>query len=389
MEQEDNIMNVIEAEHLSKTFRVKQKEKGMKGSLKAIFHPQTEEITAVNNVSFSVQEGEMLAFIGPNGAGKSTTIKMLTGILYPDGGKVKVLGIDPTKKRRALSYQIGTVFGQKEQLWTHLTPYDNFRFFGAIYDIAENEIETRIRTLSDTFDLGAFLNTPVRNLSLGQRIRCEIVASLIHRPKVLFLDEPTIGLDPVVKESIRSLIKQMNRELHTTIFLTSHDIGDIEKLCKRIIIVNSGQIVLDDSMEHLKYHYLNKKILEVKLQEETTLPQINGITILKQKGSHIKLEVDTTVIKINDALRNIDTDHVEDINISNVPLENIIMEIYRLEEVTGSNEITEIYNDQHNGSVKSTGTYNDKDKCAKNNNCQNNCDTINAENNNGERRDCK
>lgn len=327
-EQEDSIMNVIEAEHLSKTFRVKQKEKGMKGSLKAVFHPQTEEINAVNNVSFSVQEGEMLAFIGPNGAGKSTTIKMLTGILYPNDGKVEVLGIDPAKKRKALSYQIGTVFGQKEQLWTHLTPYDNFRFFGAIYDIGANEIEARIRMLSDTFDLGAFLNTPVRNLSLGQRIRCEIVASLIHRPKVLFLDEPTIGLDPVVKENIRSLIKQMNHELHTTIFLTSHDIGDIEKLCKRIIIVNSGQIVLDDSMEHLKYHYLNKKILEIKLQEETALPQVKGITLLKQKGSHMKLEVDTAVIEMKEALRNIDIEHVEDINISNVPLENIIMEIY-------------------------------------------------------------
>ncbi len=288
----------------------------------------TEVIQAVSEISFSVEEGEALAFIGPNGAGKSTTIKMLTGILYPDGGKAEVLGVDPSKKRKALAYQIGTVFGQKEQLWTHLTPYDNFRFFGAIYDIPDKETEKRIGELADIFDLGAFLNTPVRNLSLGQRIRCEITASLIHRPKVLFLDEPTIGLDPVVKESIRSLIKQMNRELHTTIFLTSHDIGDIEKLCKRIIIVNSGQLVLDDSMEHLKYHYLNKKILEVKLQEEAALPQIKGITILKQKGSHLKLEVDTTVLKINDALRCIDAEHVEDINISNIPLENIIMQIY-------------------------------------------------------------
>lgn len=322
-------MNVIEANHLSKSFRVKQKDKGMKGSIRSIFHPQIKEITAVNEISFSVPEGEILAFIGPNGAGKSTTIKMLTGILYPDGGNVEVLGIDPTKKRRALAYEIGTVFGQKEQLWTHLTPYDNFRFFGAIYDISEQEIEQRIRELADTFDLEAFLNTPVRNLSLGQRIRCEIVASLIHRPKVLFLDEPTIGLDPVVKENIRSLIKQMNREFHTTIFLTSHDIGDIEKLCKRIIILNSGQIVLDDSMEHLKYHYLNKKILEVKLQEEMTLPQIDGMKLLKHKGPHLKLEIDTAILKINDALRRIDTESVEDINISNVPLETIIMEIYQ------------------------------------------------------------
>ena len=255
-------MQAIQVENLSKTFRVKKKEKGMAGSIKAILHPQREEIQAVNGVSFQVEEGEMLAFIGPNGAGKSTTIKMLTGILYPDGGRVEVLGIDPTKKRKQLAYQIGTVVGQKEQLWTHLTPYDNFRFFGAIYDLSERETEVRIKELAQRFELGTFIDTPVRNLSLGQRIRCEIVASLIHKPKVLFLDEPTIGLDPVVKENIRSLIMQMNREEHTTIFLTSHDVGDIEKLCRRIIIVNAGRIVLDDSMEKLKEHYLQGKGVE-------------------------------------------------------------------------------------------------------------------------------
>ncbi len=324
-------MKVIEAEELSKNFRVKHKEKGMKGSIKAIFHPQTEEIKAVDKVSFGVEEGEVLAFIGPNGAGKSTTIKMLTGILYPDGGRVEVLGIDPVKKRKQLAYQIGTVFGQKEQLWTHLTPYDNFRFFGAIYDLSGDETEKRIAELADIFELADFINIPVRNLSLGQRIRCEIVASLIHRPKVLFLDEPTIGLDPVVKENIRMLIRQMNRELHTTIFLTSHDIGDIEKLCRRIVIVNSGQIVMDDSMEHLKYHYLNRKIVEVKLQEEAALPPMEGMTVLKRKGGHVRFEVDTSVMKISDALRSIDAEHVEDINISNIPLENIIMEIYQSE----------------------------------------------------------
>ena len=245
-------MQAIKAENLSKSFRVKRKEKGMRGSIRAILHPQTEEIKAVDGVSFTVEEGEILAFIGPNGAGKSTTIKMLTGILYPDGGKVEVLGIDPVKKRKQLAYHIGTVFGQKEQLWTHLTPYDNFQFFSAIYDIPDQEARKRILELADCFELGAFINTPVRNLSLGHRIRCEIVASLIHKPRVLFLDEPTIGLDPVVKETIRSLIRQMNEEMHTTIFLTSHDVGDIEKLCKRVVIVNAGKIVLDEPMEHLR-----------------------------------------------------------------------------------------------------------------------------------------
>lgn len=324
-------MNVIETEALSKTFRIRQKEKGMKGSLKAILRPQTQSIKAVDQISFRVEEGEMLAFIGPNGAGKSTTIKMLTGILCPDGGNVRVLGMDPSKERKQLAYQIGTVFGQKEQLWTHLTPYDNFCFFGAIYDIPDKEIRERIEELSDTFELDAFVHTPVRNLSLGQRIRCEIVASLIHKPKILFLDEPTIGLDPVVKENIRSLIRQMNRSFHTTIFLTSHDTGDIEKLCKRIIIVNNGQIVLDDSMEHLKNHYLNKKIVEARLQGDAHLPETDGITILKEKGGHVKFEVDTGIMQIGDALRLINGETVEDINISNIPLEKIITEIYKAE----------------------------------------------------------
>ena len=242
----------IEVKNLSKNFKVKIKEKGFKGSLKSIIKPNIQVVKAVNNISFNVKKGEMLAFIGPNGAGKSTTIKMLTGILYPDNGSINVLGIDPSKERKKLAYKIATVFGQKEQLWMHLTPYDNFRVFAAIYDIPDNEAESRIEELAKTFELASFINTPVRNLSLGQRIRCEIVASLIHKPEILFLDEPTIGLDPVVKENIRKLIKSMNKEYNTTIFLTSHDISDIEKLCNRVIIVNNGKIVLDDSMKNLK-----------------------------------------------------------------------------------------------------------------------------------------
>ena len=245
-------MSVIEAEKLSKTFRVRQKEKGMRGSIQAVFHPRTKEVAAVDGVSFSVEEGEVLAFIGPNGAGKSTTIKMLTGILYPSSGSVKVLGIDPTKSRRRLAYEIGTVFGQKEQLWTHLTPYDNFRFFGAIYDIPEGEIQRRIAELADTFELGSFLDTPVRSLSLGQRIRCEIVASLIHRPKVLFLDEPTIGLDAVSKLAVRDFVKKLNREHGTTVILTTHDMQDIEALASRIILIGKGRILMDGTLEDIK-----------------------------------------------------------------------------------------------------------------------------------------
>ena len=321
-------MKVIEVKNLNKNFKVKIKEKGLKGSLKSIIKPKYKTIQAVNNISFDIEEGEMIAFIGPNGAGKSTTIKMLTGILFKDEGEIKVLDLDPSKDRKKLAYKIGTVFGQKEQLWMHLTPYDNFKFFSAIYDIPEKEAEDRITELTNLFEMESFINTPVRNLSLGQRIRSEIVASLIHKPKILFLDEPTIGLDPVIKEKIRVFIKRLNKEKKTTIFLTSHDVLDIEKLCKRVIIVNNGKIVLDDTMNNLKYHYLNKKIVEVKSKEKINFNNEDGITVLKEKETNLKLEIDTRKKNLSDVLKMIDPDNILDINISNTPLEEIISEIY-------------------------------------------------------------
>ena len=327
-------MPIIEVKHLSKEFKVKLKEKGLKGSLKSIISSKYKTVKAVKNISFEVEKGEIIAFIGPNGAGKSTTIKMMTSILYPDKGSIKVLDLDPVNDRKKLSYQIGTVFGQKEQLWTHLTPYDNFKFFGAIYDIPESVVEKKIEEFKNVFELDDFITTPVRNLSLGQRIRCEIVASLIHEPKVLFLDEPTIGLDPVVKENIRTIIKRMNKEYKTTIFLTSHDVGDIEKLCKRVIIINNGTIVLDDTMENLKYHYLNKKIVEAKMKEKVNLEDEEGITILKDKGYNLKIEVDTTKRTVADAIKLLNPDSIIDINISNIPLESIISEIYKKKDAS-------------------------------------------------------
>ena len=322
-------VNIIEIKHLSKTFKIKEKEKGFKGSLKSIFKPKYKIKKAVNNLSLTVEKGEVIAFIGPNGAGKSTTIKMLTGILTPTKGEAIVAGINPAKQRKKLAYKIGTVFGQKEQLWTHLTPYDNFKFFGAIYDLKDYEIERRIKELNDTLELDEFINTPVRNLSLGQRIRCEIAASLIHKPEILFLDEPTIGLDPVVKENIRVLIKRMNKEFGTTIFLTSHDVGDIEKLCKRVIIINDGKVVLDDTMQNLKYHYLNRKIIEVKMKEKVNLDDEDGITILKDKEYNLKLSIDVSKKSVADVIKLLNTDKIIDINISNEPLENIIANIYK------------------------------------------------------------
>lgn len=322
-------MKVIEVNNLCKNFVVKKKYPSFKEKLKHIFKKEKSFKKAVDDISFSVEEGETVAFIGPNGAGKSTTIKMLTGILYPDSGDIKVLGFNPSKQRIKLSYQIGSVFGQKEQLWIHLSAYDNFLFFGNIYDIKKAELLKRINDLSNLFEIKEFMHQPVKSLSLGQRMRCEMVASLLHNPKMLFFDEPTIGLDPIAKDTLRQLIKKINKELNTTIFFTSHDVGDIEEVCKRVIIINNGKIVLDDTMRNLKYHYLNKKIIEVNLKDAQTLQEFDGISILKHKGTSYKIECDMDKTSISEVLALFKNDNVQDISISSTPLEEIIKNIYR------------------------------------------------------------
>lgn len=321
-------MKVIEVNNLRKEF-VSKKPLILPNGKRALFKKQKVIKNAVDNISFSVEEGEALAFIGPNGAGKSTTIKMLTGILYPTSGDIKVLGYNPSKERVKLSYEIGSVFGQKEQLWVHLTPYENFKFFGSIYDIPKAELENRIKTLADTFEINDYINQPVKSLSLGQRMKCEMVASLLHNPKMLFFDEPTIGLDPIAKETLRTLIKKINKELGTTIFFTSHDVGDIEEVCKRVIIINDGKIVLDDSMRNLKYHHLNKKIVEVNLKKEVKIPKKDGINIIKANNTLYKIEVDMNKTSMDELLSMFKADDLQDITISSTPLEDIIKSIYR------------------------------------------------------------
>lgn len=324
--------NVIEVNNLNKIFKIKTKHKGLE-KLKYLFKNEYKEKHAVNNLSFTIEEGESVAFIGPNGAGKSTTIKMLTGILYPSSGDIKVLGLSPNKDRKKLTYMVGSVFGQKEQLWVHLSAYDNFKFFGAIYDIKKEVLEKRIEELANLFEINEFIHQPVKSLSLGQRMKCEMVASLLHNPKVLFFDEPTIGLDPIAKDTLRKLIKKINKELKTTILFTSHDVGDIEEVCKRVIIINDGKIVLDDSMKNLKYHYMNRKIVAVKLKKDLKITEKEGITILKHKNNAYEIEVDMDKSNIDELLNLFKADDLLDISISSTPLEEIIKDIYR-----GNNE---------------------------------------------------
>lgn len=322
-------MAAIVLNNLSKTYKVKVRDEGIKSALKSLVKPTYKEVDAVQNVSFSVEAGEMLAFIGPNGAGKSTTIKMLTGILHPTNGTADVLGYNPVKDRRKLAYKIGAVFGQKSQLSFHLPPVDSFRLLSNVYEIEKNEYEERLAKLADLLELGEFLNTPVRKLSLGQRIRCEFAASLLHAPKILFLDEPTIGLDVVVKHSIRELIKKLNREENVTVFLTSHDAGDVENLCRRAIVIDHGKVALDMPVKKMKYDYLNKKVISIKLNDSAQIPDMDGITPIKVTPYAAKFSVDTRIVPIGKILASMDLKNIADITIEEPPMEEIIAAIYK------------------------------------------------------------
>lgn len=323
-------MNIVEVNGLAKRFEVKQKAAGLRGSFQSLWKPITHEITAVSDISFTLPEGEMLAFIGPNGAGKSTTIKMLTGILHPSAGQASILGYTPWRDRRMMAYHIGSVFGQKPQLWYHLPAQDTFNLFARIYELDQRQFQERRDFLVEAFQIGHLLQTPVRKLSLGQRMKCEIAASLLHRPRIIFLDEPTIGLDVVAKQQIRDAIKTLNELEKTTIFLTSHDAGDIESLCKRVIIINHGRIIFDDRTSVLKRQYLQHKVIDVRFGEALTEPfTLPHVETVKQGTYGVKLAFDTRSVQVEQVIQQImATKPFNDINIVDPPLEEIIREIY-------------------------------------------------------------
>jgi ABC-2 type transport system ATP-binding protein len=322
-------MSIIETNNLSKTFVTTRKRSGVRGSLRALFNPERDEVHAVRDLTFAIDAGERLAFIGPNGAGKSTTIKMLVGILNPTSGDAEVLGKTPWKQREQLAYEIGAVFGQKSQLWYHLPPADSFDLLAQIYELQPDAYHERLAYLTELFDIGGYVQTPVRKLSLGQRMRCEIAASLLHRPRILFLDEPTIGLDVVVKQRIRDLILELNEEEGVTIFLTSHDAGDVEVLCKRAMVINHGEIIYDGKVSYLKRHYLNTKTVSLKLGESWQGFDAQGVQLLKQKGYGVKLEVNTDATPIEDVIAQLLARYqIADINVDNPPMETVIAQIY-------------------------------------------------------------
>ncbi|HZO74926.1 MAG TPA: ATP-binding cassette domain-containing protein [Ktedonobacteraceae bacterium] len=338
---------IIEVNNLAKTFRTRTRAAGLTHSLRSFVAPVYREREAVKSVSFSLEEGEVLAFIGPNGAGKSTTIKMLTGILYPSAGNAHVLGMTPWRQRRRLAYHISSLFGQKSQLWYHLPPQDTFDLLARIYELDMVAYRKRRDFLVEVFGIAEHMRTPARKLSLGERMRCELAASLLHRPKILFLDEPTIGLDVIAKQCIRDLIGLLNEEEGVTVFLTSHDAGDVEQVCRRAIVINYGEIILDAPVAKLKRDYLKAKTVDLLLNEpvETLLASgpadeqqrlnielpydVQGIRILKANGRTLTLEIDTARCPLEPVVAAVMArSHIIDMTITDPPMEEIIAAIY-------------------------------------------------------------
>lgn len=285
--------------------------------------------TAVDGIDFSIAPGERVAFIGPNGAGKSTTLKMLTGILYPSGGSATVAGFTPWEQRQKLAYEIGIVFGQRSQLWYHLPVRDSFDLIGKIYDVPDTDYKKRLGHIVDVLQIADLVGQTVKSLSLGQRMRCEIAASLLHKPKILFLDEPTIGLDVTAKALLREHLKDLADTEETTIMLTSHDTGDIEEICDRVILINHGQILLDKPLRDLRSEFLTKKEITLMTDEED--PQINleGAEIVGRDRHRITLSVDQAKYPINRIVAQaLQILSVRDISIENAPLETIIRHLY-------------------------------------------------------------
>ena len=310
-------MVAIETRALSKSFRVRAG------------RGRDRTIEAVRDVTFTVQEGERLAYIGPNGAGKSTSIKMLTGILHPSSGEARVLGFVPWKQRLDLARHIGTLFGQRSQLWDELPPRVGFELLAAIYRIDGAEARRRIDELGDLLGATDLFDVPVRNLSLGQRMRCELTASLLHHPRVLFLDEPTIGLDLVAKQQFRSLVIRLNEQRGTTIFLTSHDVADIEQVARRVVVINFGTIIFDDKVSALKRSALTTKLVEIRFDTPPPALDLDGVEVVKSSSEGYKLAVDTRRRSIREVLDELLDHHpVADISVVDPPLEDVIARIY-------------------------------------------------------------
>ena len=325
-------MSIISVRELSKTFKKPLREGGLKGMVKSLFSRKYEEIKAVDGISFDIEEGEIVGYIGANGAGKSTTIKMMCGILHPTGGSVTVDGMDFEKNRQKINRGMGVVFGQKTQLWWDIPLIETFKILKSIYEVPDEEYQERFEYLCELLDMKPFLTQTVRSLSLGQRMRADFAAALIHSPKIVYLDEPTIGLDVLVKDKIRSAIKELNKKYHTTVILTTHDMKDIEELCNRIIIIDKGRILYDGSLANIKYRFGNTKTVfipsNVEINEGELKEKFPGAAV-EDGDDRRAIKFSLNEVDLDDMLLYlINTYHIKDFKIEDISIEDITKQLY-------------------------------------------------------------
>lgn len=323
-------MSKIVVENLTKNYRVPERRPGLLGAFIGVAKRTYRDIRAINDVSFSIDQGELVGYIGPNGAGKSTTIKIISGILNPDSGTCEIDGLVPWEDRIAHVKRIGVVFGQRTQLWWDLPVVESFDLLRDIYEVPDSEYQKTKDELVERLDIGSLLNTPVRLLSLGQRMRCDLVAALLHSPSILFLDEPTVGLDSVSKLVFREFVREINEERGLTVILTTHDMDDIEALCKRVIVIGNGQILSDGPLENLRSKISPERLLIVDFVDDNAQISDLGVDIIQHSGNRANFSFNPEQISASELIAKVTAEHpVRDLFVENPPIEEIIARMYR------------------------------------------------------------
>jgi ABC-2 type transport system ATP-binding protein len=327
-------MAIIEVERVSKYFKTFRRREGLRGAILDLFHRDVKIVKAVDEVSFSIPQGEIVGYIGPNGAGKSTTLKMLVGILTPSKGSIKVAGLDPFKDRKLHCKQIGVVFGQRSQLWWNLAVIESFELLRRIYDVPKADYKRRLEEFDEVLEIDEFLHLPLRELSLGQRTRCELAASLLHNPAVIFLDEPTIGLDVAVKARIREFIKAINQTYNTTVILASHDLNDIEDLAGRILVIDQGRIIFDGSLQDLRTYFEEyEKTIVLEFAEaidDRIIDSLSqGIKTQKEDAFHLILKLNSRAHTTELVAELLDKYPLRDLLVEEPRIEDIVLGIYK------------------------------------------------------------
>ncbi len=323
-------MPFIEVNNLVKDYKLNVRKKGLLGSLQSLLVPEYKMKRAVDDISFSINKGEMVGFIGPNGAGKSTTVKMLTGILVPTSGSITIDGLCPYKERKRNAMRLGVVFGQRTQLWWDLPVIDTFELLKYIYKIPESRYKKNMELFNELLEIDSFISQPVRQLSLGQRMRADIAAALLHDPEIIFFDEPTIGLDVIAKEKVREFIRYINKEKGTTMLFTTHDMQDIEKTCQRMIIIDQGVTIYDGTVEEIKEKYGTDRTLQVDFSENVEKIDIPGIQVIEENGSKKRFKFRKDEIQISSLINELTQKYpIVDLTVQEPEIEGIIREIYQ------------------------------------------------------------